>query len=241
VLVLGRLPHIRAIIATRKSLGALALSTLLISTNWGIFIWAVQAGRIVETSLAYYINPIFSILLGIFLLGERITRLRAGALGLAAAGVVVQAMALGGLPWISLVLASSFALYGYVRKVVDASALDGLFIETMLAMPLALAYLFFLGTHHALAFGNGPSWQSLLLIGAGPVTAIPLWLFSVGARSIRLSTIGFLQYIAPSISLALAVFAYGERFTLMHGLSFALIWLALALVSAEALRRASMR
>jgi len=135
------------------------------------------------------------------------------------------------------VLASSFALYGYVRKVVAVGPLDGLFVETLLVAPFAAAYVWSLAGAGTLAFGQGSTMQTLLLIGAGPVTAIPLWLFSVGARGVRLSTLGFLQYIAPTISLAMAVFLYHEPFGPVRALSFALIWAALAVVSLEALRR----
>mgnify|MGYP003593959395 FL=1 len=174
---------------------------------------------------------------GVVMMGERLSRWRIAAFVLAGAGVAVQAVALGGLPWVSIVLASSFALYGYVRKVVAVAALDGLFVETLLIAPLAAAYAVLLTEQGRLAFGQGSSLETLLLIGAGPVTAVPLWLFSVGARGVRLSTLGFLQYIAPTISLAMAVFLYHEPFGPVRALSFALIWAALAVVSAEALRR----
>ncbi|MFO1238433.1 MAG: EamA family transporter RarD [Alphaproteobacteria bacterium] len=237
VVALGRVAAIRQALSSRRSLMALAVSATLIGFNWGIFIWAVQEGRIIETSLGYYINPLLAIALGVVMMGERLSRWRIAAFVLAGAGVAVQAVALGGLPWVSIVLASSFALYGYVRKVVAVAALDGLFVETLLIAPLAAAYAVLLTEQGRLAFGQGSSLETLLLIGAGPVTAVPLWLFSVGARGVRLSTLGFLQYIAPTISLAMAVFLYHEPFGPVRALSFALIWAALAVVSAEALRR----
>lgn len=237
VVSLGRVAAIRQALSSRRSLMALAVSATLIGFNWGIFIWAVQEGRIIETSLGYYINPLLAIALGVVMMGERLSRWRIAAFVLAGAGVAVQAVALGGLPWVSIVLASSFALYGYVRKVVAVAALDGLFVETLLIAPLAAAYAVLLTEQGRLAFGQGSSLETLLLIGAGPVTAVPLWLFSVGARGVRLSTLGFLQYIAPTISLAMAVFLYHEPFGPVRALSFALIWAALAVVSAEALRR----
>lgn len=237
VLALGRGPAIWQALASRRSFLALTVSAVLIAANWGIFIWAVQEGRIVETSLGYYINPLLAIALGVVMMGERLSRWRIAAFVLAGSGVAVQAVALGGLPWVSIVLASSFALYGYVRKVVAVGPLDGLFVETLLVAPFAAAYVWSLAGAGTLAFGQGGMMQTLLLIGAGPVTAIPLWLFSVGARGVRLSTLGFLQYIAPTISLAMAVFLYHEPFGPVRALSFALIWAALAVVSLEALRR----
>ena len=237
VLALGRGPAIWTALSSRRSLLALLASATLIAGNWGIFIWAVQEGRIVETSLGYYINPLLAILLGVVMLGEHLSRWRMAAFALAAAGVAVQAVALGGLPWISIVLATSFATYGYVRKVVKVEALDGLFVETLLVAPFAGIYVWLLAEHGELAFGQGEWTQTLLLAGAGPVTAIPLWLFSVGARKVRMSTLGFLQYIAPTISLAIAVFVYHEPFGLVRAVSFALIWSALVVVSLDALRR----
>ncbi|BCW89781.1 Protein RarD [Alphaproteobacteria bacterium SO-S41] len=237
VLALGRGPAIWAALSSRRSVLALLTSAILIAGNWGIFIWAVQEGRIVETSLGYYINPLLAILIGVVMLGEQLSRWRMAAFALAAAGVAVQAVALGGLPWISIVLATSFATYGYVRKVVKVEALDGLFVETLLVAPFAGIYVWLLAEHGELAFGHVDWVQTLLLVGAGPVTAIPLWLFSVGARKVRMSTLGFLQYIAPTISLAIAVFIYHEPFGLVRAISFALIWSALVVVSFDALRR----
>lgn len=237
ILALGRAPAIRAAFASRRSILALAVSALLIGANWGIFIWAVQAGRIVETALGYYINPLLAIAIGVVLLGEKLSPYRIAAFVLAALGVAVQAVALGGLPWISLVLATSFATYGYVRKVVNVQALDGLFVETLLIAPIAIAYLVNIESRGTLAFGDGDVWQTLLLVGAGPITAIPLWLFAVGARTVRMSTMGFLQYIAPTISLVIAVAIYREPFDEVRLVSFGLIWVALAVVSMEALRR----
>lgn len=237
VLLLGRWGAIKRAFATRRSLLALLASSLLIGSNWGIFIWAVQEGRIVESSLGYYINPFFVTALGIVFLGERLSIFRIVAFSLAGLGVAVQAIALGGLPWISLVLAASFALYGYVRKVVNVEALDGLFVETLVIAPLAIVYLIYLGREGTLAFASGDWVQTALLIGAGPVTAIPLWLFAVGARGVRLSTVGLLQYIGPTLSLILAVGVYHEPFDTYRLISFGLIWTALVVVTLEVFRR----
>ena len=237
VLILGRSRAILAALTDRRSLLTLTCSAVLISGNWGLFVWAVQEGRIVETALGYYINPLFAIALGVAMLGERLSPWRIAGFSLAALGVAVQAVALGGLPWIALVLATSFAIYGYVRKVVKVEALDGLFVETLLVTPFAAAYAATLAGEGRLAFAGAGWIDMLLMMGAGPVTAVPLWLFSVGARGVRLSTLGFLQYIAPTISLVIAVLAYHEPFGPMRAVSFGLIWSALVVVSFEALRR----
>lgn len=237
VLLLGRLGAILAIFRDTKRTAALILSAFLIAGNWGIFIWAVTEGRIVETSLGYYINPLFAIALGVLQLGEKLSALRIAAFVLAVAGVAVQAVALGGLPWISLALAASFAVYGYVRKVVQVEALDGLFIETLIVAPFAVLGFYLLMGQGDLAFMHGSTLIDVLLIGSGAVTALPLWLFAYGARRVRLSTMGFLQYIAPTISLIIAVAIYHEPFGTVRLVSFGLIWAALALVSLEMFRR----
>lgn len=237
IVFLGRTAIVWSVLRNRRSFLALLASSALIAVNWGLFIWAVTEQRIVETSLGYYINPLFAILLGVVLLGEKLSRIRVAAFGLAAAGVVLQAVAMGGVPFISLGLAASFAVYGYVRKVVKAEALDGLFVETLIVSPFALAALAYFANEGSLAFAHGPLSQDLLMIGAGAVTALPLWLFAVGARQVRLSTMGFLQYIAPTISLILAVTIYDEPFDTVRLVSFGLIWAALAVVSVELFRR----
>lgn len=237
IVVLGRTSAVLAAFRNPRRAAALLASSALIATNWGIFIWAVVEGRIVEASLGYYINPLFVIALGVVLLGESLSRLRVAAFVLAAAGVAVQAVALGGLPWISLTLAGSFAIYGYVRKVVQVEALDGLFVETLIVAPFAIFGFWLLMQDGELAFAHGDPLTDALLIGAGAITALPLWLFAYGARRVRLSTMGFLQYIAPSISLVIAVAVYDEPFGTVRLVSFGLIWAALVLVSLEMFRR----
>ncbi len=237
VVALGRVPAVLAALSNARSLAALALSTVLISLNWGVFIWAVANGRILETSLGYYVNPLATILLGVALLGERLSPLRLAAFGLGAAGVAVQAWALGGLPWVSLVLPFSFALYGFVRKTIPVEAIDGLLVETLLAAPFAALYLILLAQDGSLAFLDVDRWTDALLVIAGPVTAIPLWLFAVGARGLRMSTLGFLQYATPTITFALGTFVYAEPMSALRLASFALIWAALALVVWDGLAR----
>jgi chloramphenicol-sensitive protein RarD len=232
-----RLPKLVSALTNRKSLLALTASAVLIAVNWGLFIWAVTADRIIETSLGYYINPLVSFILGVAFLGERLSRLQMIAIGLACLGVVNQTVSLGYLPWVSLVLAVSFGIYGLIRKQVAVESLEGLTVEAIVLAPLSLGYIIYLVTSGQGAFFHVSVTTDFLLILAGPLTAIPLLLFSAGVRLIRLSTIGFLQYLAPSISLILAVFLFGEPFTQAHAITFALIWSALALVSWEAFKR----
>lgn len=215
----------------------LAASASIISLNWGVFIWAVGEGRILECSLGYYINPLVSVMFGVAVLGERLRWIQWLAVALATAGVAFEIIAFGTVPWIALTLAMSFALYGLIRKITPVDPVSGLFIETLLLCPLALGYLAYLATHgggHFLAAG----WRTdALLALAGPVTALPLLLFVAGAQRIRLTTIGLLQYIAPTGHFLLAIFAYDERFTPAHVGTFALIWLALAIYTLSVLPR----
>lgn len=232
-----RLPRLWFALKNPRIVLALSLSALLIAVNWGLFIWAVTADRIIDTSLGYYINPLVSFVLGVVWLGERLTKLQLVAVGLAVLGVINQTVAVGYLPWISLALAFSFGFYGLIRKMVPVESLEGLTVEALLLAPLSLGYIVYLATAGAGAFlAQGISLDALLIL-AGPFTAIPLLLFAAGARLVRLSTMGFLQYLAPSISLLIAVFLYDEPFTQAHAVTFALIWSALALVTWEALRR----
>jgi chloramphenicol-sensitive protein RarD len=232
-----RLPKLAAALTNRKSLLALTASAVLIAVNWGLFIWAVTADRIIETSLGYYINPLVSFILGVAFLGERLSRLQMIAIALACLGVINQTVSLGYLPWVSLVLAVSFGIYGLIRKQVAVESIEGLTVEAIVLAPLSLAYIVYLVASGQGAFFHVSLTTDFLLVLAGPLTAIPLLLFSAGVRLIRLSTIGFLQYLAPSISLILAVFLYDEPFTSAHAITFALIWSALALVSWEAFKR----
>ncbi|MBP6012510.1 MAG: EamA family transporter RarD [Alphaproteobacteria bacterium] len=233
----GRMPKLWAALRNPKVVLTLVASALLIAVNWGIFIWAVTVDRIIDTSLGYYINPLVSFVLGVVWLGERLTKVQLIAIALAVLGVINQTVAIGYLPWVSLALAVSFGFYGLIRKTVAVESLEGLTIEAIILMPVSLAYIVYLVWTQQGAYMHVSLATDLLLILAGPITAIPLLLFAAGARLVRLSTMGFLQYLAPSISLMIAVFLYHEPFTQAHAVTFALIWSALALVSWEALRR----
>jgi chloramphenicol-sensitive protein RarD len=232
--LLRRLPEVGEALRSARERRALLASGSLIAVNWGVFIWAVGAGRIVETSLGYYLNPIVNLLLGTLILRERLSRAQGIAACLAAAGVGVMLVSHGRLPWIALVLATSFGLYGLMHKLSHARAIPALAIETGLLAPLALGFLAFGTEPPGGALRAGPALARALLLAAGPITALPLLWFGSAARRLPLSTLGLFQYLAPTLALLLAVFLYGEPFTRAHALAFLLIWAALALYTADA-------
>jgi len=236
VTVLRRWPHVIAAVTNRRTLIILVITGLLIAGNWGGFIYAIGAGRVLETSLGYFINPMVSVALGVVLLGERMNRLQQVAIALAALGVLNEIILIGDVPWIALFLATSFAAYGYLRKTVGVESLDGLLVEMAALAPLMIAYLLWAGGP-LLGFGQFDVLTGLLLLLTGPFTAIPLLLFSAGARRIHLATLGLLQFLAPSIMFVLAVFAFGEPFALANALTFVGIWSGLALFAWDAWRR----
>lgn len=229
----GRLGHIRAAFGQRRILTALIASGLLIAINWTVYIVAVARHELVEASLGYYINPLLSIALGVLLLGERLSPLRIAAMVLATIAVGFKVVALGHFPWIALSLAVSFALYGYVRKQTPVAAFDGLTIETLLLLPVTGGLLLYWGFSGTGAFLTGQTWRDVLLVVGGPLTALPLALFAAGARRIRLSTLGFLQYLSPTITLILAITLLGEGFSRGDAITFGCVWLALALVALD--------
>lgn len=229
----GRWKQLMEIVRNRRLLATLALTSVLISINWTIYIYCVATHQLVESSLGYYINPLVSIVLGVTLFGERLSRLRLIAVLLATGAVVAQSIELGHLPWIAPALALSFGFYGYFRKRVDIDALDGLTVETWILFPLTLGLVLFWGLRGSGAFPTAGLWTDVLLILGGPITALPLAMFAAGARRIRLSTLGFLQYFSPSITLALAVFGFGEPFTQVDAITFGCVWAALMLVALE--------
>ena len=232
----GRLGEIRPALKDRRTLLALLVSTALIATNWLLFIRAVSTGHVVQASLGYYITPLVNVLLGMVVLRERLRPAQWVSVLLAAAGVAYFALTLGSLPGVALVLAVSFALYGLLRKTVGVDGALGLAVETSLLLPVAAAFLLARGAEGKLVFGHDVPITTLLL-AAGIVTSLPLLWFTNAVRRLRLATIGFLQYISPSIQLLLAVAVYGEPFTKTHLVTFACIWIALANYSADAWRR----
>lgn len=216
-----------------KIIVGIMTSSLLISTNWILFIWAVANERIVEVSLGYYINPLINVVLGVIFFKETLNNKQRAAVGLAFIGVLIMTISFGQVPYIALTLAFSFGLYGLVKKQTQVGAMTGLSIETLMLLPVALGVLFYLqgSVSGILHVGSDVPFTPILLIGTGIATAIPLLLFGFGARNITLSLIGFLQYIAPTTMLLLGVLLYGEPFTVYHTVSFIFIWTGLILYS----------
>jgi chloramphenicol-sensitive protein RarD len=235
--VRGETGAVVAALRNRRALLVLSASTVLIAINWLVYIYSVTYARILESSLGYYINPLVSVLFGIVLLGERLTPLMKAAVVTAAAGVTWMAIDLGQLPWISLVLAFSFGLYGLMRKIAPVGPLIGLTVETILLAPLCGGYLAWSMTHDRSGFVSGGPWIRTLLLLAGPVTAIPLLCFSAAARRLPLSTMGFLQYLSPTLQFLLAVAVYGEKFSRGRAGAFACIWVAVAIFAFDSVRR----
>jgi chloramphenicol-sensitive protein RarD len=235
---LRRLPLLLSVLADRRKRLLLGLSAVLIGCNWSIYILAVYRGELVQASLGYYINPLMSVGMGVAILRERLSPMQILAVSLAGLGVLILGFHHQGLPWVALGLAVSFALYGYVKKRLGVDSLTGLAIETLWLTPAALIYLLWLARQSApQAFASGLA-PTLLLLGTGAVTLAPLFFFNGAARRLPLSTLGFYQYLSPSIQLVMAVVWFHEPFTRMHALSFGLIWAALALYTVDAIRKA---
>ncbi len=222
-------------LAERRTLLLLLLTTSILSLNWLIFIWAINSGRVLETSLGYYINPLINVLLGVVILRERIGPWRALAILLAAAGVLNLAIRSDGFPWVALTLALTFGIYGLIRKMVKIESVEGLLVETVLMLPVALAYLIYLAVSGTASFGVLGREIDVLLMLSGAVTALPLIWFTAAARRLDYSTVGFFQYIAPTGHFLLAVFVYGEAFTGAHLVTFVCIWSGLGLYTLRSL------
>lgn len=232
LVVRGRWPSVIAALRNPKVLGWLTLSAFLVAINWLVFIWAVFTDRVLETSLGYYINPLLNVVLGTLVLKERLRRFQAVAVGLATLGVAVLVLSSGTIPWAALTLGVSFACYGLVRKLVPVKAVVGMQIESLVLTPVALGYLVFLGSKNELAFLAAPG-DALLLILSGAITALPLISFAEAAQRLTLTTLGFFQYLAPSVQFVLAVAVFREAFDLPHAIAFGFIWVALAVYSME--------
>lgn len=224
---------------TPRLLGMLCLSSVFIACNWWLYIWAVNAGHIVETSLGYFINPLVSVLLGVFVLGERLRPGQWLAVAVAAVGVIYLTTQAGHLPWIALVLAFSFGGYGLVRKLAPVSAIEGLGIESALLFLPALGWLLWTAWTGEARFGHQPLRYDILLIVGGAITAVPLVLFAYGARRVPLSSLGILQYLAPSLQLACGVWLFDEPFTPVQQLGFGCIWFALLIYAVEGIFRST--
>jgi chloramphenicol-sensitive protein RarD len=234
----GELGELRGIFARPLLLARLLLSALLISCNWLVYVWSVSHAHVVDTSLGYYINPLLNVVLGVLVLHERLNRWQWSAVALAAIAVAYLTVQAGHPPWIACALALSFSLYGLVRKVISVEALPGLATETLLLLPLVVAFLLWCAATGSGAFGTAGARVSALLIGSGLVTAVPLYLFAYAARRLPYSTVGVLQYIGPSLQLVIAVVVFHESFGSARALGFALIWIALAIYAFDGLRSA---
>jgi len=236
VLLAGQSPQVRAALSQPRTVAWLGLATVLIAINWGVYVWAATHHATLEASLGYYINPLLSMVAGLWLFREKIDRWGWVAIGLAAVGVLFQALALGRPPWISLILAFSFGAYGVIKKRVPVAAQSGLFIECLLLLPFGLMYVGWLQ-----ASGGGHGFDSALNLGwallSGAWTVVPLALFAFAARRMPLSTMGFIQFLAPTLQFMIGV-ATGEAFTPLRAASFVFIWLGAGVFAAAALLRA---
>ncbi len=237
LLAMRRLAVLRAALTTPRTLAVFAASALLLSSNWLVYVWAVSHDRILDASLGYFINPLFNVLLGFVFLHERLRPVQWTAVALAAAGVLWLVLGAGTWPWVALVLAATFGLYGLLRKTAPLGALEGLGLETLMQAPLALALIgwWTWQGRGMLVEGDGATLGWLLL--AGPFTAVPLLLFGIGARRLTLATLGLLQYLGPTLQFLIGVFVYHEPFSADRAIGFGLIWAALGLYTADGWRR----
>lgn len=229
--IVKRIPEYKLVFRTPKLLRALILSSLLIATNWLVYIWSVQNDHILAASLGYYLNPLLNVVLGFFILKERLNRWQILAVLLALAGVLVLATGSLNTLWISLILAGSFGCYGLVRKLTPVGSIPGLAAETTMLMPIGICFLFytqFVGGYNGMGYSIK---TDIFLILGGTMTAIPLLFFAAAAKKLSYTTLGFIQYIGPSIQMLLAIFLYNEPLTLPYAICFALIWIALAVYS----------
>jgi chloramphenicol-sensitive protein RarD len=227
--------RVRAVVADRRRLRLVAIGSVLIAVNWGVFIWAVLNGHVLESSLGYFINPLVLIFLGVVVMGERLRRPQWIAIGLATVAVVVLTVDYGRPPWVALTLAFSFGTYGLMKKKADIGAVEGLGLETAMLTPLALAYVGWVQVDGSAVFGHEGPVNMLLLAGAGVITAVPLLLFGGAATRVPMSTLGLLQYIAPTMHFVLGLVFFDETMTTARWVGFVLVWIALAMLTAESL------
>jgi len=223
----------RSVAFKPKTIGIYVIASVLLTINWLIYVWGVNSGFIVETSLGYFINPLLSVLLGVVFLRERLRPVQWIPVGLAAVGVIYLTFVYGRLPWIALSLAFSFGFYGFVKKLSPLGSLYGLTLETGIVFPVALIYLVVVGINGTGAFLHDGTFIDVFLIGAGLVTTIPLLMFASAAKQIPLTIVGLLQYIAPTLQFLIGVFLYKEAFDFSHFIGFAIVWLALIIFAVE--------
>lgn len=235
VTVVRRWPSILAVVRQPRLLLMLGLSGVLVVINWQIYVFAVLAGNVTEAALGYFINPIITVLLGVLLLRERLRAAQWVAVALSAVAILILAVNYGSFPWVALALAFSFGFYGYAKKSVGdrVDALSGLAIETTWLVPVAIAQLIFVGMTTGVTFGNVGVGNTLLLLGLGVVTAVPLLLFAASARRLRLATVGLIQYLTPVLQLIVGAFVLQEAMPLSRWVGFAVVWVALVILSVD--------
>lgn len=233
ILITRQWQQFRAAALTSKTVGIYSIAAVLLSVNWLIYVWGVNSGFIVETSLGYFINPLLSVLLGVIFLRERLRPAQWVPIAIATAGVIYLTATYGRLPWIALSLAFSFGFYGFVKKLAPLGSLYGLTLETAIVFPIALIYLLAVELNGTGFFFHESLLINILLIGAGLVTTVPLLMFASAARQIPLSVIGLLQYIAPTIQFLIGIFVYKEPFDQAHLIGFGIVWIALVIFWVE--------
>ena len=225
---LGRTADIGRALRSPATLRRAAIAAAFVSVNWGIYVWAIQVGRALEASLGYYINPLMTVIVGAVLLGETLSRAQIAAICLAVLAVAILTWEEGGLPLVSLGLAASWAGYAYMKRTLPIGPAQGFLVEVLLLLPFALVYIAWLEATGRGHFGDNGGYDAMLFVGAGVVTAVPLIIYATGAKLLTLSTIGIMQYIAPTIVFLIAVFVFREPFSATKAVAFALIWAALA-------------
>jgi chloramphenicol-sensitive protein RarD len=233
VLASHRLNRVITILKQSKTMLALAASALVLGVNWATFIWAVTHAEILQSSLGYYINPLLNVFLGYSFLKERLRFLQRLAVAIAAAGVLISLIGYGEIPWLALIMAGCFGLYGLIRKQIDVDSITGLTLEVLMMLPIAAAWLVVMTLQAQTAFLLSSPTIDLLLVGGGLLTILPLILFVIAAKRLKLATVGLMQYIAPTGHFLLGVFLYGEPFTAADAITFGCIWIGLALYSAD--------
>ena len=241
IIIADRHNAVRALLWNPRLLVKMFGTAAILAVNWLIFIWAIANDQVLQSSLGYYINPLVNVLLGYFFLSERLNGLQMGAVALAAVGIAIPVVGLGEFPWIALSLAGTFGMYGLLRKTADIDAVTGLFIETVLLAPVALVFLVYWNVAGGAVFTERGLGLDALIVASGVATALPLILFTQAAQRLRLGTVGFFQYLAPTCHFVLAVFVYGEDFTPHHLATFALIWTAIAIYTTDTVRRSKKR
>lgn len=241
LLILGRTSDLKTALRSPRMLGMAAVTASIITINWGIYVWAIGSGHAIETALGYFINPLISVFVGAAFLKEKLSRAQIASIGLAALAVVILTVEAGRLPWVALGLAGTWAIYAYLRKTLPVGPNQGFFLEVLILLVPALGYMIYLEATGKGHFVGGTTTDALLLVAAGLVTAGPLMIYANGAKLLKLSTIGIMQYIAPSLIFLTAVFVFREPFGGAKLIAFPMIWTALAIYTVSMLRQARAR